>query len=69
MRTVVVQVHAGEPTDISLCPCCSHVSLCVVPLTGLSESGVVPLGSVTVCAECGSAVEAVQEFLDEMGDG
>ena len=69
MRTVVVQVHAGEPTDISLCPSCSHVSLCDVPLTGLTESGVMPLGSVTVCAECGSAEQAVREFLDETGDG
>lgn len=65
MSTVRVQVHAGEPTDISLCPRCSHVSLCAFPLTGLSESGVTPLGSVTVCAECGSATEAVREFLDE----
>ena len=67
MRTVVAHVHAGEPTDISLCPHCSHASLCVVPLTGLTESGVVPLGSVTVCVECGSAAEAVQEFLDGAG--
>ena len=64
MGTVVVHIHAGEPTDISLCPSCSHASLCVIPLTGLSESGVMPLGSVTVCAECGSAAEAVREFLD-----
>ncbi|MGI5223040.1 hypothetical protein [Nocardia sp. CA-290969] len=63
MRTAVAHVHAGEPTDISPCPRCSHVSLCVFPLTGLTELGVAPVGVVTVCVECGSAAEAVREFL------
>jgi hypothetical protein len=68
MKTVVVQVHAGEPADISLCPRCSHVALCVFPVTGLAESGVVPMGSVPVCAECGSVEQAVRDFMGQFRD-
>lgn len=66
-NTVAVHISAGEPTDITLCPRCLHNCLATVPLTGVLESGVMPMGSVTFCGECDSAREVVAEYKKHGG--
>lgn len=62
-KTVTVQVQVGAPLDIALCPRCLHACLCTLPLAGLTESGVVSMGTVTVCAECDLPQDVVRDYL------
>lgn len=60
--TMLVHVQVGDPVDISLCLRCCHACLCTWPLTGLADTGVVSLGTVTACAECDSPRDVVERF-------
>ncbi|WP_159840237.1 hypothetical protein [Nocardia sp. CY41] len=58
-----VEVSVGDPTGIALCPRCLHICLCTLPITGLAETGVIPLGNIAACAECDDFTDAVRKFL------
>lgn len=62
-KTVQVIVQVGKPIAVDLCPRCLHSCLCTVPLTGLADSGVVSMGTVTACAECDSPRDVVRDYL------
>jgi hypothetical protein len=66
-NTVRVEISVGEPVDVVLCPRCLHACLCTLPITGLTETGVIPLGNITACAECDSFYDVVREFLTRLG--
>ncbi|MEU2013137.1 hypothetical protein [Nocardia sp. NPDC019302] len=61
--TVRVEISVGDPADIALCPRCLHTCLCTLPITGLAETGVIPLGNITACAECDNFTDVVRKFL------
>lgn len=65
-KTVRVEASIGDPIEIALCPRCTHTCLCTLPVTGLAESGVIPLGNITACAECDNFEEVVRDFVTRL---